>query len=432
MNSLIAIIVTSLLFIIFGWNLTYLFPIEEKIERISLSFILGSGLTTLLWFYVNHLGFALDLPTFICTGIGLTLFGYFLKFKYKYQYADLISQKLLGKEYYIAIYIFLLLIIAFIIGLYNPLTAWDSLALYDFRGHAIALNHSLKDIVDFPYYLSYPLMTSLVHAIVYMLGGLSAQGIHAIFFASFIGIIFGRMTKWTNRYYALITCLAVATQYEIYTHATFAYTNLPYLVYLVSGLLYAVSPSFILSGILIGLSTWTRSSEVFWLIGIVILLWQGFRSKRVFSAVFSIVIILSIKYSWTSFVGNILLSLGQTEAPRISRFNAEAFSMIVANSISIAKYVYWNILLPYVGIWLLTIPLLIIGVVKRNFKIYMFLVSIILTASMTVGGVMIFSTYFRTWNQIGDSARRMILFVGPLTIVASMYSIFLINQKGKK
>jgi len=439
MNSFIAIILTSLFFILSGWYLTYLLPLEERLERVGLAFLLGSGLTTWLWFLGCRLGLPLNIPTLLVSAIILVFTGYVLKERFGFVRNKTTLAKLSKTEKYLAITVVTLLILAFLIGSYNPLTVWDSLALYDFRGHAIAMNHSLKDIVDLPYYVSYPLMISLVHSIVYMIAGVSAQGIHAIIFSAFIGILYGRMQHWTNKTYALITCLLVITQSEIFTHATFAYTNLPYLVYLVSGLLYGVlggknksnSQYFLIySGLFIGLSTWIRSSEIFWILGVMLISWQGVRTKRLFTAVCSIAIIFLIRYSWSSFVISVLLAIDQPDMPRISRFTVEAFSMIIVNALSIAKYAYWNIFLPYIGMWLLTIPMLGVVIVKRNVRVLMLVCAIAMTACMTIVGIMIFSTYFRTWNQIGDSARRMILFVSPLTLIASTYSLYLMGKRG--
>jgi len=440
MNSFIAIIITSLFFILSGWYLTYLLPLHERVERVGLAFLLGSGLTTLLWFLGCRLGLSLNIFTLMMSGMILVLVAYFLKNRFGISPTKTTVTKLSKTEKYLAITVVTLLVAAFIIGSYNPLTVWDSLALYDFRGHAIAMNHSLKDIVDLPYYVSYPLMISLVHSIIYMLGGVSAQGLHAIIFAAFIAILYGRMQQWTNKSYALLTCLLVITQAEIFTHATFAYTNLPYLVYLVSGFLYAVfsgkgkdnSQYFLLfSGLLIALSTWLRSSEVFWILGVILIAWQGIRTKRVITAACSVLIIFFVRYSWSSFVSSVLLAIGQPDAPRISHFTIDAFNMIIGNALSIAKYVYWNIFLPYIGMWLLTVLMLVVAIVKRNTKVLMLVCTIALTACMTIVGIMIFSTYFATWNQIGDSARRMILFVSPLTLIASMYTLYLMSDKGK-
>lgn len=431
MNSLFAIIAISTFFISVGWKLTCLAQGAGRIERTGLSFLLGSGLTTFIWFILFRLGLPFNLYTLLLSGSILAGIGFGVS---KIVPPTLVlpkKVKLSKLEIYLSVFIGLFLLIAFIIGSYHPLAAWDSLALYDFRGHAIALNHSLKDIVDSSYYVSYPLMISLAHAAVYMLGGINAQGIHAVIFAAFTLVIFGRMREWTNVKYALLTCILVIFQNEIFAHATFAYTNLPYTSFLILGLLYAVTPSLLLSGILIGLSTWTRSSEVFWILGIILLAWQGIRTKKFVPSFIAISIVLAMRYTWSSFLNDVLVQIGQPAAPRINYFTYSALLKIIANLSEIFKYLYYNVAEPYLGVWFLVIPIAMIALIKRNVRLIMLLTTIILSAGMVTVGVMIFSTYYETWNQIGDSARRMMLFVIPLSLVAGIYSLYLIMENPK-
>ena len=293
MNSLIAMIVTTIFYVTTGWYLTYLFPISHKIERLGLSFLVGVGLSTFLWFVGYLLGLPFNLYTLALVGGIEISVGYYFTRKARLIPTEPIKLTSNKISLIMIILIVSILLISFLIGSHNALTAWDSIALYDFRGHTIAINHDLRDITSSSYYVSYPLMVSLIHATVYMLNGLSAQGIHSVILMAFTAIIYGRMRDWTNHTLALSTCLLVITQNQIFYHSTFAYTNLPYLAFLVSGILYVVSAKinkyyFLpLAGLMIGLSTWVRSTETFWVIGLILILWQGWNTKHKLLAIFS-------------------------------------------------------------------------------------------------------------------------------------------------
>lgn len=432
MNNFFALTTTSIFFIASGWNLSFLITKAQIIERLGLSFLLGGGLTTFLWFGISLLGLSINLTTLVLTGVLLWIVGYVVTRSRKLKMDSLSTQAWSQQEKAIAILTILLLVIAFSIGVYTPLTAWDSIALYDFRGHAIAIEHSLNFSKLGSYFMSYPLMVSLSHAIVYMLGGNSAQGLHAIIFTAFVMVVYGRLKAWTDNKYALVGTLLLITQSELFSHATFAYTNLPYTSYLVLGFLYVVmgdAGSLLIGGILLGLSTWVRSAEVFWIIGILLIIWQGLRLKAKYVSVVAIFYVLFFKFSWSLYLTQIFSVVGQVADSNLTHFSLTTITKIINNLWDIAKYLYWNIYLPYIGMWFLTIPSIVVSLIKKNIKLFMLVSTIIGSATMVIVGVMIFSTYFETWNQIGDSAKRMMLFVIPLSIINSVYALYVINKK---
>jgi hypothetical protein len=432
MNSLIAIAIATAFFSVTGWYLTYFQKNIHRFERLGLAFLLGAGLTTFLWFLGSLIGLPLNLLTLLLSGVILGGIGYLLIKLLKLSVAQSPSLKLGKAEKYLAAAVITSLLISFLIGSYNPLTAWDSIALYDFRGHAVAIDHDLSFSRAGAYFMSYPLMISLLHAVVYQLGGISAQGIHAIIFASLIAIVFGRLKEWSNLKYALLTCLLIIGQNEIFTHSTIAYTNLPYTSYLIAGLLYAVSTgpyTLLLSGLLLGLSGWVRSSEVFWIVGILLILWQGIRHKQKLRSIISIFLILIIRLTWSKYMNSVYASFGHITQSTVSHFTLASLNKIIANWQAIYWYLYLNVISPYLGIWFLAVPVSIVAAFKKSRLLFMLLSSIIISAGMVVVGVMIFSTYYTSWNEIGDSARRMVLFIIPLTLITAVYALYLVFSK---
>lgn len=436
MNSILAIIITSIFFIASGWNISHLISKIEKVERVGLSFLLGAGLTTFIWFQGYSLvGLSLNLITLFCSGLILAVLGLFLR-KILHLKLDIDKTIKFGRtEKILVLTLMITLLIALIIGSYNPLTAWDSIALYDFRGHAIALDHDLSFGRVGAYFMSYPLMISLVHAIVYMLGGISAQGIHSIIFAAFIGIVFGRLKSWTNTIHALIGSLLIIGQNEIFTHSTIAYTNLPYTSYLIVGFLYAISSgsyAILLSGIMLAISTWVRSSEVFWIIGIILIIWQGLKTKQKLQTIISIITILAFRYAWSTYLSAYFASVSFITESTASHFTLKSLYRIISNWREIYWYLYLNVISPYLGVWSLSIPSLVVVIMKRNIRLFMLTSAILLSAGIVVVGVMVFSTYYITWNEIGDSARRMMLFIVPLSIITATYALYISSNKNNE
>jgi len=424
----------------------------SKIERLGISFLLGNGLSTFVWFILYRLGAQFDLLTLGFSGLTVFLVSYFINKLFKFKYQNLVIKKFTGLNLKIIYLVVILLLISFVIGNYNPISGWDAVALYDFRGHTIALNHSLKDLTDGSYYLSYPLMISLDHAAIYMLKGISAQGLHSIILMAFIAVVYGRMLKWTNSRLSLLTILFIILNEEIFSHSTVAYTNLAYVVYLVAGFLYVISPKeksrelgyLFVGGIMIGLTTWIRSDVPFWMMGIVLILIQGWKLRAKILAVFSIFLIYQIRHTWLSFFTGVLISLSlrneglsnpitlnalkqiSSSVPNIGIINK-----IIADLPEIIRYVYLYIFSPYRGLWLLTIPIAAVVIKKKDYRLLLLFLTILMSALMVTVGIMLFSATYPTWDQIGGSARRMMLFIVPLSIITSIYALHLIKT-GRK
>lgn len=438
MISLLNIILVTFFFILIGWPTTYLLGKLSLVERLGLSFLLGSGLTTFIWFILYRIGINFEIKSFIASGLIIYLLSLAANKIFNFKYQKIAEQSTLGLNRWLSYLTVILLISSFIIGSYNPLTAWDSIALYDFRGHTIALNHDLRDLTDNSYYVSYPLYISLTHAVIYMLNGVSAQGIHALIFAAFIAVIYGRMSHWSNQRSALLSILLIILNKEIFSHSTFAYTNLPYIAYLISSMLYAVTPAnqksshhgfLFIAALLVGLSTWVRSSETFWVIPMLLILIQGWRLK---AKLFSLAVILigySIRFIWNSFFISILRAIDFPADSLLSHLNYAALHRILTNLPEIYWYLYLNVFSPYWGMWMMIVPVLVVIWSRRDLRLTLLLTSIILSGLMVTAGTMIFSTYYTTWNQIGDSARRMMLFIVPLSVITSVYALYLTNKK---
>lgn len=430
MNNLFAI--TVLVFSISIAGYPYVLRITQHwTERLSLAFILGSGALTFIWFAISQLGYPLTLLTYFVSVIAVFSLGLLIP-RVSPPFPPEMIPKLSVMDNLLKISIWVIAGLAVLVSLYNPVISWDSLTLYDFRGIVIAQSGSLTAIELSTYHLSYPLMTSLIHALVYLLGGNNPQVFYSLTYLAILGMIYGRMMQWANTRYALLSTLLIATSPFLWEHATISYTNLPYAGAFLAGLLYLPS-SLILSGILIGLTTWIRSSEPFWIVGFLAIFTFGLKSKQLIHAGIGIILALIIKYAWSLYLATAYARIGYSPESLPSIYNLSLFSKIYENAGSILSYFTQFIFLPYLGLWLFTFISMISLILAFRAKLKialpgLFVFSHLLIFIMTIVGVAIFSTYYSSWYSIGGSATRMILFVVPIITVAGALLHYLISK----
>lgn len=395
--------------------------------RAGLSFLIGSGLTTWILFLLHiHFNLPLTLQFALLSYALVWLIGYVTK---PIKSAALSNKQPSSKLVYVPI---IITITAFVIGSYLPLTAWDSIALYDFRAHAIMITHSLIDMTKSTYDMSYPLHISLLHSFVYILGGESAQGLHALFFGSLLAIVYERIRFWTNPRWAIIGTMLVATSSELFDHATFAYTNLPYTAYLIAGLLYLLSSSrreLIIGSLLIGLSSWTRSAEPFWLLAWLLLIFQSFRFKDIRTLFIGSLALYGIRYGWTQYYSAVVSSLIGSVPSLSSGLSLDSLLSLYPRLPSYYWYLRLNVIDPYRGYWFLLLPMFIIWFKTRSPRLGLLFLLLFATLGAVIAGVMLMSLYLTSWAEIGTSARRMVLFIIPLSLIGATYAGYVMSNK---
>jgi len=434
MSSLLAVLFITLLFIGTAWYVSYFFPIISTAERIGLSFLLGSGLGTFIWYILYLLGFSLTFSSLILSCCLLTVVG-MITSRHPMGKKKTVIEKWSGLDRLILLLIVIGLVSAFTIGSFNPITAWDSMALYDSRAHMIVLNHSLKDIVDSSYYLSYPLFVSLLHAAINFIGGDNPQGIHAIIFSAFLGIIYGRLRTWTNHRYALLGTFLNLTIYELLSHSTIAYANLAYTAFLLAGMFYAVSEDkkshgqfLILSGLMLGLSTWVRMTEIFWVLGLALIFWRGYRLHRLPSFVYSLILFFVIKQGWAFYYASLVKSLAVPPLSPSSILSFETMRNIATNIPQILIYLKNNVIVPYFGFWGLATGVAIISFKLPTSRALTLTLLAVASFLVTAVGTTVYSTFFPSWFAIGDSVRRMLMFISPLTMTSAIIALYSLNK----
>lgn len=308
--------------IIFGFVISLLIVSDINIyERFALAYGLGFGLLTLAMFFLNLLGikFSLINTTIFISGIIIASLTYLRKknrlrsFSYKElnlfkKMRQAIASLYLFEKIILVLLIFFLLSNA-VIAVYWPVWWWDALSLYDFRGKVFAEIQFIPEValkVASPgYVFSCPPLTSLAHAWLYLCNWTNPKIFYTLLFVSLTIIFYYSLRDYAPRYHCfLFTLLLVIT--PLYTFSTHAYPNFPFAYYFSVATLYLYrwmsrqKRGFLtLSGVFLGLSSWTRrESPIFFLGYLAILLFFCIPRKRFFAPLLFSILYLSIQLLW--------------------------------------------------------------------------------------------------------------------------------------
>lgn len=446
-----------LLVFIFGYLLSVIL-VEEMcpMERLGTSYLLGFGIFTLLMFCYSTLGLRITLQSTITALIGgiLLMTALLIVFKRKI-FINLpgFIKSVLGLsrlEKIIVLAITAIVVASLIITTYFPVYIWDALALYDFRAKMIAQFGFYTQIAgNYVWFGGYPLFTSLSHALVYIFEGDNPQFLYSLMYFSYILVFYGAIREVVNRKIALITSLMLATIPVLFDHSTFAYTNLPYSIFLSMGSIYLYvwfvknKPIgyLLLSAIMTGLSTWTRSAEPFWMINIVIL---GFLSlyrfkKYLLTSMLYVFTFLLIREPWNIVNRYLLSSKGSINVSNIVS-ETTSYAAIFLKPFELQRlgevgvYIYKYVIASWYPLLFLFIFCLLINIKGFLHKTSsLFVLIIFLYFGLLVYGTYLFTFGSVPWSEIPDSARRMAMFFMPLMVYYIGLTIgqLLLNKNAK-
>ena len=417
----------------------------RPVERLGLSYVLGLGFLTLFMFFSYLAGFKFNLGNTLNILVVLVLVVFFFTRRKIFPYiTDLVSSFSLVNfsktEKIIIFAIAFFVIFSFICTLYYPVGAWDALVLYDWRAKLFVATGSMEEGIRRGYFFGVPLLTSLAHTWVYFLNGKQPEFIYTLFLFSFIAMIYGSLREYTTRIISLVAVLIIATTPDILTHSTFSYTNLPYTVYFVMGTIYLYIwmtkgkwGYLFLSALMLGLSTWTRSSEPFWIINMIILIIFSLYKRKIWQPLLFAFLFFSIRQPWVIFE-NSKLTWDTTVSSKIF----EGISVILHqfnfnHALLIFRFVFDNLFAHQIIYWL---GFLTILVWERNFypkrkKVWLSGM-IIGFALLVIVGTYVFSLTFADW-KIGGSLARMSMFFPPLIVfyIAISQKIQKLFRQGK-
>ena len=439
----------------------YLFSVAligkmRAIERIGVSFLLGVGVFTFLMFCYSTLGVKITLISTLAALILFNFLGYLLvrilhrKIYLKVGVRDVINKMSRLEKIFVGV-ISTLGIASLVFTVYYPVNIWDALALYDFRAKVIFDTGYFTQIAgNFYYFVQYPLFTSLSHTFVYIFGVKNPQFIYSFLYLSFLFAFYGALMDFVPRKIALVSTALLASTPVVFEHSTFAYTNLPYAIFISLGTIYLYIwiakgrkiGYLILSALMMGLSTWTRASEPFWAVGFfAVIVYSIYRFVKyrdsILSPIWYFLTFFPIKEIWAKIYFELLngpsstvsLLSAEIASHKNALFNvALNFEKLTEVFIFIWQFVVvtWY---PISILFVLSLALNLKNIIRKSST--MFLVFILLHFALLIYGTYIFSSN-AYWNSIPDSARRLAMFFLPLMLFYIGLSIGEISSKISK
>ena len=431
--TIIMFLLGLLLIFTFGYKLSrILLPKVYKLEQIALGYVLGVGIFTFIWFLINWAGIPYNLTSGFGVLIVLNTIVYISdrlfnkKIKEKYVLDLTFFKKLNVLEKILLGIIVFLSVSALIQTIYWPIRYWDSLVLYDFRAKIFAATGNMQDVIASSYFLGYPLLTSLGHAWVYILGGSNPSFLYSIYYISLLVVIFFNIRKLNlGTTLSLFLTSMVALSPRLFDHTQWAYTNLPYSIYIILGSIYLYFGikkkdlgSYIISALLISLSTWTRTAEPFWLSCVITAVVFSFFIRKWFWPLIYASVVASIMLPWRVFQG--IYNLGTVNVA--SQVASTSQGVVQSLQFSILKPAFDFVMANVVNMYLIYFVLLGIILLIKLFtksKEWLFASLIILDLGLTFAGTLIFVKDTVYWQDIPDSLARMVMFVPVLILFLS-------------
>lgn len=405
------------------------FPKIHEFEKLGLGFLIGSSLFTMALFLAGVAGFSISMKT----GIGILVTSSIILIGYlsydKRARNNLFTWNFdivrLGNVGYLAIIILGVLFASSLISnIYWPVKSWDALTLYDFRGKYFAETGRLSDLFSIHrYYLSYPLFTSLAHAWIYIIGFKNPSFLYSLFYIVLVVVFCFSLSRLTNFKYSLIFTLVLAFSYEIYSHSLFAYTNLPYIVFLVLGYIYlyywktsSENKYLYLSALLLSLSGWVRNSDPFWVVPLIVTFYYLVKSKKYLLWVKYALVVLLFRIPWSVYVKIISRNFIVGSSNDYSSVFSLSLNEYVTRFVLVSEYFFTNVFKPN---WIMIVSFLaglILVLTSKQYNIKFFSFLILISLGIIFGGIYFYSLIYVKWQLVGDSVARMSVFVIPLVI----------------
>lgn len=441
MTTLLITLSIQFFLITIGYLITLLIGVKNKIEALGLSYLFGSGLITLV-FLLNHFFLNLALDKFnLFTSIIISLLVLILLIYSSKKMPSLLCipkidnlkkkiKSLSSLEKIVLITLVGVIGYTFMENYVWPITSWDSLALYDFRARVIANRGNMLEGLELGYFFQYPPYTSFLHVFGYIVGTHRVKIVYSFIYLSLLIGFYSLLRRRQSRLLSLVGTLSLAVDRFILGHSILAYTNLSYVVFLSLGLLYLVfwlnkpkKQDLLIGTLLVAFSTWIRASDPFWYLIIFIFLFGIAKYKKfIVDSIFSLMLVLGVYKFWDTFVGNIKISTtgGSREQKYLEALSGGKVMIIglIHQSTEIIFYFVRNMRIT-IG-YLLPVALLSLFYDWKNknkFNLYLFLF-ILLSLLIIIGGIVIFSLFYETWNQIDDSLQRLSMPLIPLIIFA--------------
>ena len=436
------VIIGIILTVVFGLSVVYLVGIRRNFLIVGpLGYMMGIGLQTLLMFYLAILNIKMTLfnvtLVLVISVLVLNIFYFWLRkrFLLKELFSDLVFdlKELIHNfsllSYFDKVIICLLVLVfifVFLLGLYWPVAGWDSIALYDFRARVFKETGYMWDAVNRGYFFGYPLMTSMMNTWVYLFGYNYPRFMYALIYISFSTLFYYSLRFFNSRRYALVFTSLLVLSTPLFGHSFFDYTNMPYAAYFFVGtafvFIYTTTkriPFLIIAALTMGIATWIRSTDPFWVANIVVLILWSVLNRKFLPIICYLSFFLPIQQSWNIFLGYMSQEVS-TQALATSTLR-----LALLQPFSISRFAeVFNFVLKTIGptLWKYALLLIFSVMLLKRQKIYQYAylyLLIMVNVGILFFGSYIFSYLWSGWNLLSESLGRMSIIFIPLFLFGS-------------
>ena len=359
-------------------------------EKTGASFLLGIGVTTLVMFIYEIFNIPINLVSLlIFQVVAIAALNY--KVLNNRELLKINLQKSDYIQFTFTWFFFAGLILYFLYGvimkgIYWPSAEYDSLTGYDLMAKMIAREGTLNtSIFEYPrnstYEVArfvYPPLTAGSFAYAYIFGMDSPKLMMILLFLSFLVSFYGLIRKTINDSWSILFTFLMMVTPEMFSHASLSLTNLPNAIYTslaIISIIYWLEKKelryFILSLLLLIISTWSRSDSIVFcaVIGLILLL-HALKTKEWKLPIIYCFISVIPFIVWSVFVK---LNIGANSADFFVKelfWDGEKFSMILKKCLTLilGNGMYYGITF-YAFVIILALNSIEIFKTKNNFAI---------------------------------------------------------------
>lgn len=304
------------LIIFFGYSFIKFVGFDgSREEKFGLSFLLGIGLISLIYFLFIWAVNRVDVKDFWIITSLLTTVLLILK-KPRINLRKLKVPRIFVKPGLVVtiswIVIYSLFILSLVNTFYRPVYTSDSITLFDFRSKIMFLSHRLSDIHIIDAWSSYPMFTSMVGLIWRFLGIENPSSFYPVMYLSFILVFYSILREVVGRDRASVGALMMyTTPVTLWQSQLDGLTNLSYTVFLSLSALYLYkiiigkeSPLYlsVISALFLGLSSWTRGAEPLWVVLVFVATYAFLIKRKMLWLIAYYAIFSSIRELWPIYI----------------------------------------------------------------------------------------------------------------------------------
>jgi len=325
--NIIILTVSLFTIVLAGFFLVDIFiPKSNILERISLGFLVGTNIFTILLLLLNwKFSVVYNLPNSLVIIAGFLILSSLLnlvirkmnKIKEWNLRLNINFMKLTLLEKIIVGILLILVSSVVISNFYWPVKDWDALAVYDFKAISFSATGYMDDAIGRGYFTAYPMFGTLMHTFIYLTGVSSPMFFYSILYISMLGAFYFLLRKISGKTQSLVGVLILASNPLIFDHASMAYQNLPYTIYFALGIIYVSlglgnknRSYLLLGGLVFALSNWVRL-EFFLFFYLVIglhiirtVITKKYNKKMIIPIIFSCVFVYLVRYLWQGFIAD--------------------------------------------------------------------------------------------------------------------------------